>query len=140
MFKYHPILRQALLKSKQIYIYIYPKRFKISHLSPSISFCWGETPILSPTFNPKTETTPPKKNTTNNPRVVATHRPTLRLSQQALGFKERNEAQIRVKFRLSEKAKALMRQPVGEPLVDGGVGWGMGWLVGKDGCVYNIWV
>lgn len=71
---------------------------------------------------------------------MATHRPTLRLSQQALGFKERNEAQIRVKFRLSEKAKALMRQPVGEPLVDGGVGWGMGWLVGKDGCVYNIWV
>lgn len=36
----------------------------------------------------------------------------IRVYKQALGFKERNEAQIRVKFRLSEKAKALMRQPV----------------------------
>ena len=31
---------------------------------------------------------------------------------EALGFRERNEAQVRVKLRLSEKAKALMKQPV----------------------------
>ena len=37
-------------------------------------------------------------------------RPALALVQ-ALGFRERNEAQVRVKFRLSEKAKALMKQP-----------------------------
>lgn len=36
----------------------------------------------------------------------------VRVYKQALGFRERNEAQVRVKFRLSEKAKALMKQPV----------------------------
>lgn len=44
---------------------------------------------------------------------------------KALGFKERNEAQIRVKFRLSDKAKALMRQPVGTLVV--GRWLGDGW-------------
>ncbi|CAJ1370771.1 unnamed protein product [Effrenium voratum] len=36
----------------------------------------------------------------------------VRVYAQALSFKERNEAQLRLKFRLSEKAKAMMKQPV----------------------------
>ncbi|CAE7657657.1 unnamed protein product, partial [Symbiodinium pilosum] len=52
-----------------------------------------------------------------------------RVYSQALSFKERNQAQVRLKFRLSDKAKALLKQPV------------LAWvdLASESGAWFGIW-
>ncbi|CAE7448584.1 unnamed protein product, partial [Symbiodinium natans] len=52
-----------------------------------------------------------------------------RVSSKALGFKERNQAQVRLKFKLSEKAKAMLKQPV-MPWAD---------LASESGAWFGIW-
>ncbi|CAE7230650.1 unnamed protein product [Symbiodinium sp. CCMP2592] len=52
-----------------------------------------------------------------------------RVYSQVLSFKERNQAQVRLKFKLSDKAKALLKQPV------------LGWvdLASQSGAWFGIW-